>query len=110
MTRKSVDKWIRKALAMGSDAALKDAYHRPKEPIITEEAKAWVIHLACSKPKDLGYAAEVWTRNSPGMYESTPARRDIHRWPRPRKRPYTEFCRTNAVSGEGEILPGTARS
>ena len=48
----------------GSDAALKDAYHRPKEPVITEEAKAWVIHLACSKPKDLGYAAEVWTRSA----------------------------------------------
>jgi transposase len=64
MTRKSVDKWISKALAMGSDAALKDAYHRPKEPVITEEAKAWVIHLACSKPKDLGYAAEVWTRSA----------------------------------------------
>ena len=59
-----VDKWIRKALAMGSDAALKDAYHRPKGPVITEEAKAWVIHLACSKPKDLGYAAEVWTRSA----------------------------------------------
>jgi transposase-like protein/transposase len=64
MTRKSVDKWISKALAMGSDAALKDAYHRPKEPVIREEAKAWVIHLACSKPKDLGYAAEVWTRSA----------------------------------------------
>jgi hypothetical protein len=34
---------------MGSDAALKDAYHRPKEPAIMEEAKAWVMHLACFK-------------------------------------------------------------
>jgi hypothetical protein len=49
---------------MGSDAALKDFYHRPKEPVITEEDKAWVIHLACSKPQDLGYAAEVWTRSA----------------------------------------------
>jgi hypothetical protein len=64
MTRKSVDKWITKALAVGSRAALKDAYHRPKEPAITEDAKAWVVHLACSKPKDLGYAAEVWTRSA----------------------------------------------
>lgn len=64
MTRKSVDKWIAKALAMGSRAALKDAYHRPKEPAITEEAKAWVVHLGCSKPKDFGYAAEVWTRSA----------------------------------------------
>ena len=64
MTRKSVAKWIGKALIVGSGAALKDAYHRPKEPSITEDAKAWVVHLACSKPKDLGYAAEVWTRSA----------------------------------------------
>jgi transposase len=64
MTRKSVGKWIGKALEMGSGAALKDAYHRPKEPAITDDAKAWVVHLACSKPKDLGYAVEVWTRSA----------------------------------------------
>src|SRR6202022_260122 len=64
MTRKSVGKWVGKALAVGSLAALKDAYHRPREPAITEDAKAWVVHLACSKPKDLGYAAQVWTRSA----------------------------------------------
>ena len=64
MTRKSVGKWIAKALAVGAAAALKDAYHRPKAPTITEDAKAWVVHLACSKPKEFGYAAEVWTRNA----------------------------------------------
>src|SRR5260370_40290250 len=64
MTRKSVGKWVSKALAVGSGAALKDAYHRPKEPAITEDAKTWVVHLACAKPKDLGYAAEMWTRSA----------------------------------------------
>src|ERR1700683_1023966 len=63
MTRKSVRKWIEKALAMGAEAALKDAYHRPHAPVITEQARAWVVHLACSKPKELGYAAELWTRS-----------------------------------------------
>jgi DDE superfamily endonuclease/Homeodomain-like domain len=63
MTRKSVRKWIDKALAMGAEAALKDAYHRPHAAVITEEARAWVVHLACSKPKQLGYAAELWTRS-----------------------------------------------
>ena len=24
----------------------------------------WVVHLACTKPKDLGYAAELWTRKA----------------------------------------------
>jgi len=64
MTRKSVGKWIGKALEMGLAAALKDTYHRPKAPVITDEGKAWVVHLACSKPKDLGQAAEVWTRKA----------------------------------------------
>jgi len=64
MTRKSVGKWVSKALAVGSGAPLKDAYHRPKEPSISEDAKAWVVHVACAKPKDLGYAAEVWTRSA----------------------------------------------
>jgi transposase len=63
VTRKSVRKCVDKALAMGVAAALKDAYHRPREPVITEAAKAWVVHLACSKPKELGYAAELWTRS-----------------------------------------------
>jgi transposase len=64
MTRLSVSKWVTKALAVGPMAALKDSYHRPKDPAIGDDAKAWVVHLACSKPKDLGYAAEVWSRQA----------------------------------------------
>src|SRR5260370_22212179 len=64
MTRLSVSKWVAKALAVGPMAALKDSYHRPKEPAIGDDAKAWVVHLACSKPKGLGYAAEVWSRQA----------------------------------------------
>ena len=50
MTRTSVAKWINRALAMGPMAALKDTWHRPKEPVITEQARAWVVYLACLKP------------------------------------------------------------
>jgi transposase len=49
---------------MGVEAGLKDAFHRPKEPVITTADKAWVVHLACTKPKELGYAAELWTRQA----------------------------------------------
>jgi len=63
MTRKSVSKWIQKTLTMGVSAGLKDTPHGSK-PMLTENAKAWVLHLACSKPKDLGYAAEVWSRQA----------------------------------------------
>src|SRR2546426_12830249 len=62
MTRKSVSKWIEKALTMGVSVGLKDTPHGSK-PVLTENAKAWVVHLACSKPKELGYAAELWTRS-----------------------------------------------
>lgn len=61
VTRPTIYKCIDKALTMGVEAGLKDTYHRPKDPIITEEAKAWVIHQACQKPKEQGYAAEVWS-------------------------------------------------
>lgn len=61
---RTVCKCLDKALSMGMEAGLKDTFHRPFEPVITPEAKAWVTHLSCSKPKDIGYAAELWTRNS----------------------------------------------
>jgi len=64
VSRPTIYKWIEKALAMGVVEGLKDKYHRPKEPVITQEAKAWVINLACKKPTDLGYAAEMWTRKA----------------------------------------------
>jgi transposase len=73
MTRKSVAKWINRALAIGASAALKDAYHRPREPVITEEASAWVVSLASIKPKDLGYAAELWTRSALAQHVRTHA-------------------------------------
>ena len=64
VSRPTIYKWIDKALALGIKEGLKDKYHRPKAPVITEEAKAWVINIACKKPTDYGYAAEMWTRKS----------------------------------------------
>ena len=64
VSRPTIYKWMEKSLAMGIEEGLKDKYHRPKQPVITEEAKAWVISIACQKPKAFGYAAEVWTRKA----------------------------------------------
>lgn len=57
MTRKSVLKWIDKALPMGVKTGIRDTPHKPREAVITDDAKAWVVHLACSKPKDLEAAS-----------------------------------------------------
>jgi len=59
--RPMIYKCIDKALAAGVQMGLKDKYHRPHEPEITDEAKAWVVSLACTKPKDYGLAAELWS-------------------------------------------------
>ena len=63
-TRNSALKWIDKALQVGAMAGMKDTPHKPREAVITDDAKAWVVHLACAKPKDPGYAAELWTRSA----------------------------------------------
>lgn len=60
-SRPMIYRCVDKALAAGVQAGLKDKYHRPHEPEITDEAKAWVVSIACTKPKDLGMAAELWT-------------------------------------------------
>ncbi|MDP3695437.1 MAG: IS630 family transposase [Desulfocapsaceae bacterium] len=71
VSRPTVYKCIDKALAAGPDAGLKDHYHRPFDPSITSEAKAWIVNLACTKPKDHGLAAELWTLKELAKYSRT---------------------------------------
>ena len=68
VSRPTIYKCIDKALAAGAPSGLKDRYHRPKEALITPEAKAWVLNLACTKPKDHGLAAELWTLSALARY------------------------------------------
>lgn len=63
VSKPTIYKCIDKALAAGPERGLKDLPHAPKVPVITEEGKAWVVSLACTKPKDHGYAAELWTQS-----------------------------------------------
>ncbi|MBN8509986.1 MAG: IS630 family transposase [Burkholderiales bacterium] len=60
-SRPMIYRCVDKALAAGVQMGLKDKYHRPHEPEISDEAKAWVVSIACTKPKDHGLAAELWS-------------------------------------------------
>jgi transposase len=60
-SRPMIYRCVDKALAAGVQMGLKDKYHRPHEPEISDEAKAWVVSIACTKPKDHGMAAELWS-------------------------------------------------
>src|SRR6516162_5398025 len=57
----TVQRCVERALAYGPMVALDDRPRPGKEPTITAEAKAWVVSLACRKPKELGYPHELWT-------------------------------------------------
>lgn len=59
--RPVVERCVDKALSGGIMIALRDLARSGRPPKITDEDKAWVIHLACGKPTDYGYAAERWT-------------------------------------------------
>ncbi|MBM3774740.1 MAG: IS630 family transposase, partial [Acidobacteria bacterium] len=59
--RPRVERCVSKALDLGVAQALADLPGRGRRPAMTAEARAWVVSLACQKPKDLGHAQELWT-------------------------------------------------
>lgn len=59
--RPLVERTIDKALTFGPSQAIDDLPRPGRPPHITDEAKAWVLSVACRKPTDFGYAHEVWT-------------------------------------------------
>jgi transposase len=59
--RPRVERCVSKALDLGVRQALADLPGRGRPAAISAEARAWVVTLACQKPKDLGYAQELWT-------------------------------------------------
>jgi transposase len=59
--RPRVERCVSKALELGVAQALADLPGRGRRPVLTAEARAWVVSLACQKPKELGYAQELWT-------------------------------------------------
>ncbi|MFQ6094378.1 MAG: IS630 family transposase [bacterium] len=62
--RPKVERTIDRALQVGVLPSLDDLPRQGKPATIPAEAKAWVLSLACQKPKELGYAAETWTMAS----------------------------------------------
>ncbi len=59
--RPKIERCLSKALQLGVRAALQDLPGRGRPTRISDEEKAWVVNLACQKPKELGYAQELWT-------------------------------------------------
>jgi transposase len=61
LSKEAVYKNIDKALAFGPIEALKDRPGKGAPPVISDEAKAWVVSLACESPQQYDYPHELWT-------------------------------------------------
>jgi len=59
---KTVRLWIKRVLDLGVKKGLVDKSRSGRPQNISAESRAWIISLACMKPKDLGYPHEIWTQ------------------------------------------------
>lgn len=59
--RNTVAAFVAKYIAAGIDYALNDSARSGRPNSICDDEKAWITNIACTKPKDIGYAAELWT-------------------------------------------------
>lgn len=57
----TVATFVTKYLAAGLEYAINDSARTGKPGTISDDEKAWITSIACTKPKDLGYAQELWT-------------------------------------------------
>src|ERR1700689_189480 len=61
VNRHTVALCVRKLLQFGRDAARGDLPRPGQSRRIPDDAIAWGLHCACQKPKEWGYAYELWT-------------------------------------------------
>jgi transposase len=52
---------LEKCLAFGAEKALEDIARKGAPREISDEETAWVLHLACDRPINYGFAQERWT-------------------------------------------------
>jgi transposase len=61
VTHQTVTRCLERAAELGVIEALDDRQRAGRDPIITAEAKTWLVALACRKAKEFGYPHELWT-------------------------------------------------
>jgi len=65
INRHTVELWVKKYRNHANEKTLKELLNveegRGRKEEIIGEAKTWLIGIACTKPNELGYAAETWT-------------------------------------------------
>ena len=66
--RPLVERTVDKAIEFGPITALNDLPRSGRPSEITDDARAWVISVACDPPTKFGFAAETWTYSALAKY------------------------------------------
>jgi transposase len=61
VSQQTVTRCLERAAELGILAALDDRPRAGRDAVITREARAWLVSLACAKPIASGYPHELWT-------------------------------------------------
>ena len=61
VSQQTVTRCLERAVELGVLAALDDRPRAGRDAVITREARAWLVSLACAKPIASGYPHELWT-------------------------------------------------
>lgn len=61
ISKRTVRLCISKYNKGGINTALFDMPRSGRPPEISDDAKAWIINIACQRPAELGYSQELWT-------------------------------------------------
>jgi transposase len=73
VTHQTVTRCLQRAAELGVIGALDDRPRAGRDPVITAEAKTWLVALACRKAKELGYPHELWTTRAAHARQHAPA-------------------------------------
>ena len=69
VSRHTAELWIKKYRTRTEEDSIEKLLSvskgRGRKEEIVGEARTWLISVACTQPKDFGYAAETWTTSSP---------------------------------------------
>lgn len=66
--RPLVERTVDRAIEFGPVTALDDLPRSGRPPQIADDAKAWVVSIACESPTTFGLAAETWTYSALAAY------------------------------------------
>lgn len=76
ISRSTVNLCLKKYAGSGIRAALEDSKGRGRKIEISDDAKAWVVNIACQKPSAFGLPAELWYPLSLNRYINSVADRE----------------------------------